>query len=700
MTSSTLSSRVSLWLYLGLLAGVTHAVAEAFVLRVLGYPIQPAEVLLLAGLFGAGASVGLALLGLAVDAWKRKTGGAVASASLSVWVVGVLYLAFAVKTDFLRDGASAVMLWSLPGLVLLVAVGSWTQRRPDLARAGAAFVTLGAGFCALGVAGEELLRVHDGRQAAFLGWIAASFAIAALPAIAVTQLARIRLAPAALALLCVATAGVFVLGPRYYSWRAKVRTPVLGGQASGPNLILIVLDTVRADHLDLFGYQRETMPRLAARAHTDFDVVRTVHAPSSWTLPSHASLFTGVYPWVHGAHYPRTVAASENTNSHPLRSDIPTLAETMSAAGYQTAGIVANYGVLSGYGMDRGFTRYHAEPGPGLLAEDLLWLYRSFRGDRYKPAMFLRGRLPEAFARRTVAFDRFSPWARRAPDIREEASDWLDKRGPAPFFLFLNFMDAHAAYRPVEEDDGYFEEAPAGVTSDTFDEDALRMRNGGAPPPADRVRYYMGQYDAEMRNLDRVLDSFLDELIERGLFDDSMIVITSDHGEEFLEHGILEHGEALYDTLIRVPMLVKLPASAQPLEQAPGEYFQHVDLFPTAAAVLGFEAPSGLQGTVWGRGREYAFAETYSGGYGDELSDLAAVVIDDKKLVVSTLEPAKAYDLESDPEEQRPIIPPPAALSDQGGKIVASRVFDDAADLPADADPEMLDRLKSLGYIQ
>ena len=703
MSISALLSHLRVLSSFGLLAGITYAVVEVCLVRALGLPLQFGDLAILAILFGAGGALGLAAAGMAVLGIRRgKTLSDHGLLSVALWTAGLGYLLVAAKTDYGRQGLAGVFAWTLPGCIAFIGLAGWMQkRRFGPAALGAAFVALSAIFSSLGIAAEELSHLQDERRGAFVGVLAA-FALGALAlALLGAWIGRERIAAAPLVLMLATSAVCFAVAPDYYPWRAIRRAPVLADQPSGANLILIVLDTVRADHLDLFSYERETMPLLAKRARKEFDVVRTIHSTAPWTLPSHASMFTGVYPWFHGAHNPRAVLADAAEGAQSLRADIPTLAETMASAGYTTAGIVANYGILSGFGMDRGFSAYHAAAGPSYLSRDLLWIYRAFRDDRYKPGFWLHANLPERLARLTTAFDRFRPWQRRAGEIRIEASEWIEDHADKPFFLFLNFMDAHRLYLPVEQDDGYFVKRPPGAGAESFREDATRLQQGGPGPSSDYLEYYEGQYDAEMRQLDRVLDSFFNELEGRGLYDESLIIVTSDHGEEFMEHGLLEHGEALYETLIRVPLLVKLPDSARSGALEVGRALQHVDLFPTAAAVLGFEAPAGLQGKVWGRGRQFALAEIYGATQtSSEPADLAAVIIDDQKLLVSTAHNLKAYDLKLDPKELHPLIPPPAALAGKGVAVTGSRIFDAATELPKEMTLEMRDRLRSLGYIQ
>ena len=296
----------------------------------------------------------------------------------------------------------------------------------------------------------------------------------------------------------------------------------LPGPASpaAPNLVLVVLDTVRADHLAPYGYARVTTPHLDAFARDEATRFTQARSSSSWTLPSHASLFTGLLPSEHGAAYPGETA-------HPLRGEVVTLAERLRAAGYETAAVVANtLFIVPRLGMDQGFGHFDDRRG-------------SFVGDYLA--------LPQLAGLRLAVGH--TPY-RSAREITEAALQWLDARSPSegrlaarPFFLMLNYMDAHRPYLPPSPFDKAF--------SDEVPEYALKPER----------KLHLLLYDRELMHLDSQLARLLERLRERGLFENTVVVVTADHGEAFGEHGRYGHSGTLFEELVHVPLYVK-PAGA------------------------------------------------------------------------------------------------------------------------------------------
>lgn len=693
----------------GLVSGFTHAVVETALVRGLGLPLATldlaVQVIVLAG--GAAFAVGGIVFALTfVRPRLAATTDRLVRVSFGVAALGYFAVFFKIVGD---HGSSLVesIGWAAPALaVFAFALAGPTGSRGNIGWLCASSAALSAALCGAQLLEVELSRLPAANRSDLI--LAVTVSMGALAAAAWAWiLAPLKLrfawsgAAPQLGLLALAV-GLIAFGQAGYEWRSINRPPALAEAPPPGNFILIVLDTVRADHLDLFGYERETMPLLKARAERgEFDLVRKIHANSSWTPVSHGSMFSGLFPWQHGAHRGRFNQTNLPERVMPLRTDIDTIAETMTNNGYVAGGISANYGYMSGYNFDQGFTHYDAVPGPPFIARDLLWLYQINRNTyAFKPGMFLYGRMPAGLARQSIAFNRFRPVARRAVEILTQALDWLDENQHRPFFLFLNFLDAHTPYLPVARDNEMFVAAPEGVTLESFDEDVAAAKKG-VPVPPDRLVYYIGQYDAEMREMDRILDGFLDELERRGLADDSLIFITSDHGEAFMEHGHLVHGETLYENQISVPLLVKLPASARKGKLQSGPAMQHVDFFASVAQTLGFPPPPGLAGVPWGVGRQHALSEVYCclTDWENRDGDLAAVMVGDKKLIVSSDGWRETYDLAMDPNEEQALPDPPSELEATTMRVIGSREYGTDNELTGDETPEMRDKLKSLGYI-
>lgn len=298
---------------------------------------------------------------------------------------------------------------------------------------------------------------------------------------------------------------------------------------SAPNVLLIILDTVRARSLSGYGNPRETTPNLD-RLASEGALFEAAYSTAPWTLPSHGSLFTGRLP--HG------LSTGYRT---PLDDEHPVIAELLRAAGYRTGAFVANLHYATGEtGILRGFDRrvdhkvtirqllFNANILQTQFARRIVW---SLQDRDLRQLLDALVRFEFANDERLPHYDR--KWA---PRVNAEFLGWLDAEvGPErPFFAFLNYFDAHYPYRPPPEFDTY---DSAGVTR-----------------PLDL-------YEGSLRYLDHHLGRLFDELDSRGLLNETLVVVTSDHGEHFGEHRLWRHGEGVYAPVTWVPMLARLPGS-------------------------------------------------------------------------------------------------------------------------------------------
>ncbi|MEZ4588511.1 MAG: sulfatase [Gemmatimonadales bacterium] len=333
-----------------------------------------------------------------------------------------------------------------------------------------------------------------------------------------------RAAPATLLVWAVWAGGSLVRD----AWRERRAGAALpAARAGAPNVLLIVLDTVRAMSLSLYGYARQTTPELerwSARGVT-FD---NAYATAPWTLPSHASLLTG--RWMHELSADWMV---------PLDATYPTLSEFLAAAGYRTGGFVANTDYCSAeVGLDRGFSRYEdyvLTPGQ-ILRSSALWRAIS--------------RI-ETLRRLIGNYDNLG--RKMAPDINRAFLRWADA-DPRPFFAMLNYYDAHRPYLPPDPWPDRFR------TDDVSLNVRYRKENGNEPNPTPaRVQGAVDAYDGAIAYLDSEIGRLLAELESRGLLENTIVVITADHGEELFEHEIWDHGNTLYDPSVHVPLLILAP---------------------------------------------------------------------------------------------------------------------------------------------
>ncbi len=379
-----------------------------------------------------------------------------------------------------------------------------------------------------------------------------------------------------------------------------------GGAAAPPHVIVLSLDTVRADRLGCYAGGRSRTPNLDALAE-GADRYRSCVATAPWTLPSHASMFTGLFPFEHGTHGFRV--ADYVDNAHPLHPDHLTLAEGLRAAGYRTAAFVANTVYLANrFGLAQGFeTDEVRRLGAGAMTDRAL---------RY-----------------------------------------LDERDPgAPCFLFVNYMDAHRPYgmAPASELARLPEEEHPAMLLERLCE---RVMLGGEAPGAlgERVS---DLYDGGLEALDREVGRLLDGLRERGLLDGALVLVTSDHGEAFGDHGIVEHGKDVYESLISVPLIVKRPGQAEGATRA--ELASLVDVpgliagsIPGATGALLREDFPRLPGGGHPVTAEVHFARPRELLlYGERFQRERTALREGRFKLIVGAAGVELYDLDADPEEQ------------------------------------------------
>jgi arylsulfatase A-like enzyme len=292
------------------------------------------------------------------------------------------------------------------------------------------------------------------------------------------------------------------------------------GRAKG--VVLISIDTLRRDHVGAYGYPKPTTPRLDALARGGL-VCDDAVSVSSWTLPAHLSMLTSTDPGVHGG-----IDMNVGYNRKP-----PTLATMMRAAGFTTRAVTSHLYVSGVYGLDVGFD--HLE-------------YNQYH---------------------------------RAPEVAGRAIDLLDRFGDRPFFVFLHFYDPHWHYDPHETTTKLFEAEYRGTLSGKWGD--FKDLDPAKVAPAD-MAHMLALYDGEIRFTDDEVGRVLDHLRARGLDRSTLVVVTSDHGEEFGEHGSWEHQKTLYEEVLRIPLIVNGPGVASRREMAPVSL---LDVAPTVLAWAG-----------------------------------------------------------------------------------------------------------------
>jgi hypothetical protein len=304
-----------------------------------------------------------------------------------------------------------------------------------------------------------------------------------------------------------------------------------------PNVILISLDTLRADHLGAYGYERDTSPNMD-RLFEEGVLFENCISTSSWTTPAHASVFTGLSPVIHRAN---------GLNGYRLRDRFTTLAELAKDSGQLTAAFTEGVAVGGQLGFYQGFDVYSNGPSA-------------------HPT-------PPGSAGKTFG----------------AASEWLDRYGHQPFFLFLHTYEIHALYRAPK---------PYGkmyVAEDMKDEPQfvplVPQILAGMDVSDAKKQMIIDTYDGEIRYTDHIVGEFMDSLRDRGLLDNTLVVIFSDHGEEFWEHGSMIHGLTLFNEQLHVPLFVRFPGSDGPTGRV-SRMVSSCDIFSTVNDYLGYGAGS------------------------------------------------------------------------------------------------------------
>jgi len=319
-------------------------------------------------------------------------------------------------------------------------------------------------------------------------------------------------------------------------------------------ILLLQVDCMRPDHMSVYGYERSTTPTIDAIAREGVRFTRA-YAQANWTKPSVASLFSGLYVRHHGVTVGGTLIAPDGKvmkglESYPLPPDLPVLAESFQAAGFRTAGFVENTHIVPAQGFDRGFEQYEL---------------------RFPAALHMR--------------------------------NWLrDENPPGPTFAFVHVIGPHDPYDSSERKGvdfaAYRQRFPDFESEIDFTELDYKKRNDLSD---DDVRQAIALYDAELALYDGEQAELLVRWLKKNnLYDDYLIVVTADHGEELYDHQGWAHGHSLFEELTRVPLIIKPPRHMvgvfPPPDSVIEETVEQIDLFPTLLDLAGIAPPAGLDG--------------------------------------------------------------------------------------------------------
>ncbi|MBI1853802.1 MAG: sulfatase [Planctomycetes bacterium] len=317
-----------------------------------------------------------------------------------------------------------------------------------------------------------------------------------------------------------------------------------------PNVVLVTLDTTRADHVSALGYERMTTPHLERIASEGVSFTRAYSA-ASWTLPSHASIFTSLLPSEHGCG----LGPNADSPIVPLRADVLTLAEVLEAEGYRTAGFIGGPYLDSEFGVARGFEIYD---------------------------------------------DDFSGSKRDGREVNEKIFDWLDSRPEEPLFLFVNYFDAHGPFCPDPTIEYPFgpQPNPDGSSYDSFSPGNAQRTGQHLPSTPDEIAAILTRYDQEIFAADHWLGELVAHLEGMECWDSSFVVVTADHGESFGERigktALWGHGYWPFASQCHVPLVFRPPGGMK--EHRFEGPVSNADVFLTLLLHLGIPPPHGIQG--------------------------------------------------------------------------------------------------------
>jgi arylsulfatase A-like enzyme len=454
--------------------------------------------------------------------------------------------------------------------------------------------------------------------------------------------------------------------------RKHLRTIALGliclwaacGRSPKPNVVLVTIDTLRADYLGCYGHARPTSPNLDALA-ADAVLFEKVLCQSPETLPSHTSIMTGMHPRTH------------KVISHESKVDgaITTMAEVLSKRGYTSGAIVSSHVLDAKYGLDQGFATYRA----------IHYAYK----DRQRELMHQREQDPTT----------------------DEALAWLRDHRKTNFFLWVHWFHPHRAYNPPPRYKQLFAGAYAGPAAGDQNDFAMRVWRDKVALPAEDIAYMRGLYEGEVAFTDVQVGRLLDELRALDLLDNTIVVITSDHGEILYEHEYyFGHDIALYDECTMVPLVVRIPGLDAPPRRV-GGLVQTIDIFPTVLEALGIPCPAEVEGKSLvplmrgeaDRTVEHGFTETFP--FPEKCPPRHAVRTETAKLVWREERPAEIvkqlYDLEADPAETVNLYPA-GAQAQALDAILAAWIEPlglHPAPIPSATESGRVKILKSLGYL-
>ncbi|MFB0562462.1 MAG: sulfatase [Candidatus Lokiarchaeia archaeon] len=432
-----------------------------------------------------------------------------------------------------------------------------------------------------------------------------------------------------------------------YSYRLTNRSKV-------PNIILISIDALRADHLSCYGYHRNTSPNIDRLASQGV-LFKTAFSQATWTLPSHASIFLSQYVWRHKV----------DCREKRLDNSFTLLAEILKDRNYTTCAFVSGGFLLSRFGFDQGFEIYD-DRIPG-------------RRGRYEISSYINKLL-----------------------------SWLESVKSRKFFLFIHTCNVHAPYNPPSPySDLYTKEHYERIKTSK----GIRLKKLNASKlTLEEIDYIIAVYDAGINYVDEQLGKIFEKLDQLSIDDNTIIILTADHGEAFGEHGTLSHGHKPYIEEVHVPLIMKGPRI--PTNIIYENYVQHIDIVPTILEILNIRQRKKMQGRsllalmknceIKGDFKTYSFGQA---GKKPQIRFSMSLRTKEWTYIMNQRRPDELYDRINDPKEQNNII--------EKRPLIAKKLkkeLEDFIALTSEAEPQVAEKmhideelkesLKSLGYLR
>jgi len=425
-----------------------------------------------------------------------------------------------------------------------------------------------------------------------------------------------------------------------------------------PNLLIIIIDTLRADHVGSYGYYRDTTPNIDALA-VNGTLFENAYSQISATVPSHAAIMTSVYPWKLGVF----------NNQMTLKDDATTLAEILQGKGYATGAVIGNGTLVSEHGLAQGCAFY----------DDAMPVKEPNR-EHYQ-------KTPE--------------------QTSKSAIQWLKKQKHGqPFFLWINYMDPHGPYTPAPPYNSRFKPVDRGrkIEKSASNLERYRIPLYQVLDGQNDVDYYISQYDGEIRMTDEWIGTLIQGLKDLGFFENTIVVVLSDHGESLGEHGwYFCHGNLASQEQIRIPLIMRYPKSI-PKNNRIAQPVESIDIMPTLLDLLGLPKPETVDGKtllpmmIKEKAQMVTIYSTSALLDGKKIT--TAVMRGEWKMIRSEDGKEELFNLMQDPNEDVNLLGKYPEIEDKlrlllDGQFAGIHFVQENREM----DPEKAKRLKSLGYI-